>query len=135
MLVERTPVGGAASHGGHRELCAVAWATPVPVAFLLKLAHVRPTPAAQLTQRGAQGLVQMRELLVVEGGAASRVEAGPPEDLVDQEVAQAGQTLLVHEARFQRCGRSGPCGRYPKGGGQLGPGHGQRIGAQPALVG
>jgi hypothetical protein len=134
VLVFRAPVGGATADRGHRELGSVAGATAARMTFLLELAHVRPTLTAELTQRGAQGLVQNSKLLVVEGVAALRVETGAPEDLVGQQVAHAGQTLLVQEVRLERR-RRGPGRRHPQGGGQLGLSYGQGIGTEPALVG
>ncbi len=134
MLVERAPVGGAASDGGHRELGPVARAAPARVALVLQVAHVRPALSTQLTQRGPQGLVEAPQLLVVENVAPLRIEGGPPEDLVGQEVADAGETVLIHQASLER-GGCRPARWNPQRGGQLGPGHGQGIGTQLALVG
>ena len=60
--------------------------------LLHELAHVRAAPAPELAQRRAQGLVQRPQLRVAERGPALGIQPGPPQDLVGQEVPDAGQS-------------------------------------------
>ena len=75
-----------------------------------------PPAAAELAQGRTQGLVQGAHLVVAERVPPLRVEAGPPQDLVGEEVADAGQAFLIHEAcleggRSARPRRVDPRGR------------------------
>ena len=64
-----------------------------------------------------------------------RCQPGPLEDLVGEQVAHAGQPFLVHEASFEGRRHSRPPRRDRQGGPQVGQGHRERVGSEPALVG
>ena len=58
-----------------------------------------------------------------------RVQPRPPEDLVGEQVAQAGDPVLVHQAGLQRRGALPQCGP------QLAQGEGQGVGTEQLLIG
>ena len=60
--------------------------------------------------------------------------AGPPQDLVGQQVAHAGQALLVHQPRLERGDRARPRRRRQRGA-HVGERGRQRVGPEPVLVG
>ena len=66
---------------------------------------------------------------VERGGGPVRVEAGPPEELVDEEVAEPGDAVLVEQDGLERA--AAPRQELP----QLGGGDGERVDAEPVLVG
>ena len=58
-----------------------------------------------------------------------RIQAGPPQDLVDEEVAQPGDPGLVEEPGLERCERR------PERGAELRDGERRRVRTEPADVG
>ncbi len=89
---------------------------------------MRPSATPQLAHRAAHGPVQGAQLRVGERCAARRIQSGPPQDLVGQQVADARQPPLIHQAGFERR-------RTGQGVAELDPGDGECVGTEPALVG
>ena len=70
-----------------------------------ELAGVRAAAADRRAHRGAHVAAQAVELVGAQlAGRAARGEARAPEDLVGQQVADAGDDGLVHEPRLERRG-------------------------------
>ena len=134
-LVGRTPVGRSPAHDGTSELGPVAGASSTGPALLHELAHVRPTPATEPAQSRANGLVQHPQFGVAEWGATLGIQAGPPQHLVGQEVADAGQSCLIQQPGLERGRAAGPRRRPGQSLPELGQGDGERIGPESALVG
>ena len=91
---------------------------------------MRSAPLAQLRERRPQVTVEAAQLVRGQRpGRAGRVEAGPPQHLVGDEVADAGQPGLVHETGLQ--------GRLAGGeeGGEVARREAHRVGAEAVLVG
>src|SRR5580658_6954972 len=112
MLVLWAPVGGPAADLGSPERGPVARAAPVGAALLHEVSRVR-APAADQNLDGATDAARQPPELV--GGQLvtwpERREAGPPQDLVHQEVAETGQPRLVHEPGLERGSGSVPHGQ------------------------
>src|SRR5256885_15750466 len=97
-LVEGAGVGRAASDGAPSQGRAVLGAMESWAARRREVAGVGTAAAAEDAQRVADGAVESLHLVVTEVlREASRVDTGAPQDLVAQEVAEAGDARLVHE--------------------------------------
>ena len=63
---------------------------------------MRTTAPGELTQGLAHRTSQLGNVISDKrSGGTSRIESGPPQDFVGQQVSQTGQSTLVHESRFQ----------------------------------
>src|SRR5579863_5528990 len=99
-----TPVGGPATDLSPTKGGAVKWAMPRWAALLHQVTGVGTAANGQVLDRLADGPRQPSLLNRVErvAGANGR-EGGPPQDLVDEQVAQSGEARLIHEAGLE-CG-------------------------------
>jgi phosphatidylglycerol:prolipoprotein diacylglycerol transferase len=114
-LVPGAPVGGPAPDDAAGERLTVPRAEPALAASGHQVTGMGAAPPDELGEGGADAPRQSPDLGPLEGsGRASGVEPGPPQGLVDQQVAEAGQASLVHEPGLER--GAGPV----EDGGQLG---------------
>ena len=90
-------------------------------------------PPRRSSTRSVVRIARCSALALVVGvdvdGGACRVDAGPPQRLVDEQVAEAGDAALVHEHRLDRRGRAAE--RVV----ELRERERQRVGTEPGLVG
>ena len=98
--------------------------------MLKQVAGVAPTPTIHLVQRASDHPVEVPGLVGIQAARHSeRRQAGPPQNLVDQEVPETGQTPLVQKSGLQRPPPTGQ--RHP----QLNNAERPRIGTEQTEVG
>src|SRR5581483_12083665 len=98
-------IGGAPADRPAGEFGAVPRAASAPHPCLLEVTGVGPAACLELGDGGADVTVELAPLPRRERArGAGGVEPGSPQDLVRQQVAEPGDTLLVHEAGLERGG-------------------------------
>ena len=92
VLVPRTGVGGAAADGPPQRAACRPWGRCRPVPGLgLQVTGVGPAPVQQLVHRARMPACRRRTSVGSSDPAGrGRVDAGPPQDLVGEQVAHAG---------------------------------------------
>src|SRR6478672_1991830 len=102
-LVERARVGGATSDCAAQERGTVLRAVETGSPGRREVAGVRTPPLPEDPQVVPDGPVQALHLVVGQFvGGPGRVDAGPPQRLVAQQVAEAGDAGLVHDHGLDR---------------------------------
>src|SRR6476469_1766861 len=110
-LLRRAPEGRPAADGGALHLGAASRAQGAAPACGDDVAGMGPAAADGRARRRAHLAAQAVELLGAQpAGRAARIQAGAPQDLVGQQVADARHHGLVHEARLQRRGPAAHAG-------------------------
>src|SRR5450759_1046182 len=129
-LVHRTPVGGATTDGVPAQRRAIARTEAAGVAGRHEIAGVGAASSPQDPEGGADRPGEASLFGSVEGrGGSGGVDPGPPEDLVDEEVAEPGDSSLVHQGGLDRGST------VPDRGSQLGRVDGEGVDAEAVLVG
>src|ERR1700722_869902 len=96
--MRRAPPRGPAPDRRADQLGPVPRAATARPALRAEIAGMGPAAGDELGQAGAQLAVEAADLERAEApGRAQRREAGPPEDLVGDEVADAGDAALVEQ--------------------------------------
>ena len=108
VLVDRAPVGGPAAHGLAAQLGPVAGQRPPAPRCSMSSPMCEPPRRPSWRKVARSSLCRTRSSSSRQRRPPGRVEAGAPEDLVGQQVAHAGDPLLVHEARLERRRRPRP---------------------------
>src|SRR5581483_7780721 len=125
VLVRGARVGGAATDRAAQERGAVLGAPATRYAGHLQPAKVGTAALGEFRDRRAEVAKQARNLGWRERArGARRVESGAPEHLVGDEVAEPGDTPLVHQ----------PCGAVGESGAKLGGRDRRGVKTEPRLV-